>query len=177
MVVVIMMMVRMIMRMAVAMLVMIVIMIGVSMTVVMGMGMRMIVSMIMLVVVMAVTVQGMRRRDRGADGRGAMERAQRREEDPPFHPQQPDADEDDERIAQDFDQIDRPFHGRRGGVQQRGGDAHEHHRDQRLQQRGRERQHHAAHPGLFVRDHVGRDQPSLPCRSGKERRWYPLRQS
>ena len=108
MVVVIMMMVCMIVRVAVAMLVMIVIMIGVSMTV--GMSMSMIVSMIMLVVAMAVIVQGMRRRDRGADRCGAMERAQRREEDPPFHPQQPDADEDDERIAQDFDQIDRPFH-------------------------------------------------------------------
>ena len=105
---------------------------------------------------MAVIVEGMRR-DRGADGRGAMERAQRRKEDPPFHPQQPDADEDDERVAHDFDQIDRPFHGRRGRVQQRGGDAHQHHGDQRLQQRGRERKHHAAHPGLFVRDHVGRD--------------------
>ena len=34
----------------------------------------MIVSMIMLVVVMAVIVQGMRRRDRGADGSGAMQR-------------------------------------------------------------------------------------------------------
>ena len=139
----IMMMVRMIVRVAVAVLVMTVIMIGMSMLV--GMGM-----------LMAVIVEGMRR-DRGADGRGAMERAQRRKEDPPFHPQQPDADEDDERVAHDFDQIDRPFHGRRGRVQQRGGDAHQHHGDQRLQQRGRERKHHAAHPGLFVRDHVGRD--------------------
>src|SRR6185436_10193263 len=105
------------------MLVMIVIMTGVSMTVVVGMRVGMIVSMsmsmsmIMLVVVMAVIVQGMHRRDRGADGRGAMERAQRGEEDPPFHPQQPDADEDDERVAHDFDQIDRPFHRRRGRVQ------------------------------------------------------------
>ena len=99
----------------------------------------------------------MRRRDSGTDGSGAMKRLQRGEESPPFHPQQSDADEDDERIAQDFDEIDRAFHGRRSCVQERGGNAHDHHRDQRLQQRGGERQHHAADPGLFIRDHIGRD--------------------
>ena len=106
-------------------------------------------------IVMSVRV--MRRRDSGTDGGGAMERLQRREKSPAFYPQQSEANENDERIAQDFDEIDRAFHGRRSCVQERGGNAHEHHRDQRLQQRGGEREHHAAHPGLFIRDHIGRD--------------------
>ena len=144
--------VSMIVRMAVAALVMIVIMVDAIM---MEVIMIVVMTMIMSMIVMSVRV--MRRRDSGTDGSGAMERLQRREKSPPFYPQQSEADEDDERIAQNFDEIDRAFHGRRSCVQERGGNAHEHHRDQRLQQRGGEREHHAAHPGLFIRDHIGRD--------------------
>src|SRR5678816_3092767 len=91
--------VAMMVRVAVAALVMIVIMVEVIMIVVMSVSM----------IVMSVRV--MRRRDSGTDSGGAMERLQRRQKSPPFYPQQSEADEDDERIAQDFDEIDRAFHG------------------------------------------------------------------
>ena len=42
-------------------------------------------------------------------------------------------------------------------MQQRGGNRDQHDCNERLEQRGRKGQHHAAAPGLFVRDQIGRD--------------------
>jgi len=112
---------------------------------------------VLSVLVMRVTVIVIRRRHGGADRGRTVKRPQSRDESAPLHPQQSQPDHDDQRIAHDFDGIDRAPHSRRGRIQQRGGDAHQRHRDQGLKQRGGERQHHAARPGLFVGDHVGRD--------------------
>jgi hypothetical protein len=107
--------------------------------------------------VMHVIVTVIRRRHGGADCGRTVKPPQGRGESTPLHPQQSHSDQDDQRIAHDFDGIDRAPHGRRGRIQQRGGDAHQSHRDQGLKQRGGERQHHATHPSLFVRHHVGGD--------------------
>ena len=118
------------------------------------------------VIVLCMMAVMMRRRHRGADRGRAMERLQRADERASLHPQQPQPDQDDERIAHDLDPVDRALHGRRGGIEQRRRDADDHHRDQRLQQRGGERQHHAALPGLLVGDQVGRDHRLAVAGSG-----------
>src|SRR5262249_40362701 len=76
----------------------------------------------MRVIVMRVIV--IARRHRGADGGGTVERMQQRQERTPLHPQQSRADDDDERIANDFDHVDGAAHGRRGRVQERGRQPH-----------------------------------------------------
>src|SRR5262245_11351578 len=95
-----------------------VMMMGVALAM-MVMTMVMVMIVVVLVVVMGVTmvrVIVIARRHRGADGGGAMERVQERQERPPLHPQQSHADDDDERVADDFDHVDRAAHGRAGRV-------------------------------------------------------------
>ena len=122
---------------------------------------RVIVTCMRMVRVIMMRVPSCRRcsgRRRGADGlRRCACRAQRRQHARPFDPEQPHADRDDQRVADDLDPADRGLHGRRGRAQQHRGDADDHHRDQRLQHRRRERQHDAAPPGLVIGDDVGRD--------------------
>src|SRR5216684_1664166 len=129
--------------------------------VVMMMGVVAVVTVMMVPVVMMtgmiVMVVLVHRGYRGPDRGGPVERPQRRQRGAPFHPQQAQADQDDQRVADDLDDVDRASHGCRGRVQQRGRDPDHRHRDQRLQQRGGERQCHAAPPGLLVGDKVGRD--------------------
>ena len=112
-----------------------------------------VVHMLVGMVVMPVTMV-MRRHGR-ADGAGTVERLQKRHKRAALHPQQSHADENDQRVAYDFDYVDRTAHGGRSRAQQRGGDPDDHHRDQRLQQCRRKRQDHAAHPGFIIRDDVG----------------------
>ena len=140
----------------------------------------MVMIVVVLVVVMGVTmvrVIVIARCHRGADGGGAMERVQERHERPPLHPQQSHADDDDERVADDFDHVDRAAHGRRGRVQHRSRHAHKDHRDQRLYQRRGERQDHAARPGLVVRDDVRRDHRLAVARTGGVKNAVEERQS
>ena len=104
---------------------------------VMGVPTAMVVMRAVTVVVVQIIV--MVRRHRGTDGGGPVERVKEGDERAPLHPQHPHPDHDDERIADDFDHIDRTTHGRRGGAQQRGRDSDDDHRDQRLHHRRRER--------------------------------------
>src|SRR5262249_42492613 len=100
------------------------------MVVAMVMTVTVTVTMIVAVVRVAMVRLSVRAwRHRGADGGGTVERMQERQERTPLHPQQSHADDDDERIAHDFDHVDGAAHGRRGRVQERGRQAHDRHRD------------------------------------------------
>ena len=97
--------------------------------------MRVVMVPMVMVRVVLMAVHQLGRRDRGADCGRPMQRARRRNEGAPFHPEQTKPDQHDQRVAYDLDHIDRAAHGPGAGIEQRGGDANEHHRDQRLQQR------------------------------------------
>ena len=116
----------------------------------------------MVVVLMIVAM----RRHRRADRSGTVQRLQKRHKRAALHPQQSHPDEDDQRVAHDFDHVDRAAHGRRSRAQQRRRYPDDHDRDQRLQQRRRERQDHPARPGFIIGDDVGRDHRLAVPRAG-----------
>src|SRR5262245_49545555 len=120
--------------------------------VVMLMSMMVGMSVVAMIVMRRVLVVA--RRDGGAHGGGTVQRLQKRYKCPPLDPQQSHADENNERIAHDLNDVDRAPHGRRARAQQRGRDSYDGDRDQRLQQRRREREDHAAHQGFIVRDDI-----------------------
>jgi hypothetical protein len=122
-------------------------------------GIAVVVIVVMIVVRMPVVVVC-------TSSRRAFERAQRGDERLPLHPQQSRADHDDERVARDFDHVHGSVHRRRRRIQERRGNTHEHHGHKRLQQRGREREDHAAPPGLAIGDDIGRDHRLAVARTG-----------
>ena len=81
-------------------------------------------------------------------------------------PDQPGAERRDQGVACDLDRLFRPAHGPGGGIQQPGANRDDRHRDQRLHQRGGERQHDAAPHGLLVGDQIGRDHRLAVAGSG-----------
>src|SRR5262249_55569857 len=77
------------------------------------MSMMVMVRMMVMVamVVVARMIVGLWRRG-GAEGHGSVERPQKRQKRAPLHPQQSQPNENDERIAHDFDRVHRTAHGR-----------------------------------------------------------------
>ncbi len=133
-----------------------VIMMGVLMVVVLMLVIATMIVVTKIVVAMIVVrrVRVVARRHGGADGGGTVQRLQKRKKCAPLHPQQSHADENDERIAHDFNDVDRTAHGRRARAQQRGRDPYHRYRDQRLQHGRGEGQDHAAHQGFVVRNDI-----------------------
>ena len=84
-------------------------------------------------------------------------RPQQMQERAALHPQQPQADDDDERVTHLLDDAHGVAHHLRRGAEQHRGDADDGDGGQRLHDGRRKRQHHAALPGLVVGDDVGRD--------------------
>ena len=80
-----------------------------------------VMTAVLSVHVMRVIVMVIRRRHGGADCDRAVKRPQGHDESTPLHPQQSHSDQNDKRIAHDFDGIDRAPDGRRSRIQQRGG--------------------------------------------------------
>ena len=72
-------------------------------------------------------------------------------------PHQPCAECRDQAVTCDFDDALDAAHGLGGDVEQPRADADDQHRDQRLRQRGDERQHDAAPRGLLIGDEIGGD--------------------
>ena len=95
-----------------------------------------------------------------------MQRLRGRDERASLHPQQPHADKNNERIAQNLDRIDGAGHRGGGGIEQRRRNAHDQHCDERLHQRRGKRQHDPAPPGLLVGDEIGRDHRLAVTRAG-----------
>ena len=71
-------------------------------------GLTMIVMAVSVIRAVVVAVM-MRRRHRGADRGRAMDRLQRADESASLHPEEPQADQDDERIAHDLDTAHRAW--------------------------------------------------------------------
>jgi hypothetical protein len=72
-------------------------------------------------------------------------------------PQQPRTERGNQPIADHLDPPDRAVHGAAGCAQKHGGNTHNRHRDNGLQNRRGKGQHHAAPPGLAIGDHIGRN--------------------
>jgi len=113
------------------------------------------VAIVSVMFMACVGVEQIRRSDCGADRGRAVQRPQRREESPPFDPQEPQTDNDDQGVAHGFDHVHGIVHGRCRRIEQRCGDAYHHHCEQRLDQCRSERQHDAPPPSLpeIRRDH------------------------
>ena len=75
----------------------------------------MMMVMMAMTVVHAVPMVGRRRR--GSQWRRTMERLRRGDEGASFHPQQPHADQNNERVAQNLDHVDGAAHGGGGRIQ------------------------------------------------------------
>ena len=132
--------------MAVMMMAMIVVMVVVIMMVV-----RMIVMIVLVVTVLVIVWW----RHRGADRVQRPAQAPHRvEEAPALGPDQPRANQRDQRVARELDDTLGAAHLAGGGVEQCRGDADDRNRNQRLKQRGSERQHDAAPPRFLVGDQV-----------------------
>ena len=117
--------------------------------------MVMVMIMTMIVVMMVVLVRGRRRRS--PDRLGLVQRTRLANERPALHPQKPQPNDDDQRVAQRLDHVDRHLHRRCGRIQHRGRDPDQHHRDQSLKNGGGKGEHNAAFPRLLVGDEIGRD--------------------
>src|SRR3954447_17703897 len=135
----------------------------VVMVVIMSMMSMVVVRMVMVIVAMVtvamiVMLVIVRRADRGADGVQRPARASRLAEKAlALDPDEPRADEGDQRVARKLDDALGVAHLPRGGVEQYRRDTDDRDGDERLQQRGCKRQHDTTPPGLFVGDEIGRD--------------------
>ena len=89
--------------------------------------------------------------------RFGFECVQRAKERASLHPEEPGADQHDQRVADGLDDAHRVAHRLGGRADQIAATRNQHHRGERLQQSGRERQDDAAPPGLLVGDEVRGD--------------------
>ncbi len=136
---------------AVAMVMIVTMMVVVIMVVMIVTVMRMVmVGMIMMRVVMAVVVAMMMRMI-------VRLRRRRRGKSATLDPDETRAERRDQRVACDFDDALGRAHRLAGDVQEERADADDHHRDNRLQQRGGKRQHNAAPRGFFIGQKIRRD--------------------
>src|SRR3954454_24834575 len=141
-----------IMSMAMAMIRMVMVVVAMIMMMIM---MRMVVAIVTVAVIVFVIV---RRCDRGADRvQGPIYVPRFAKKALALDPDQPRANERDQRVAGKLDHPLGAAHLPGGGVEQRRRDTDDRDRDEGLQQRRRKRQHDAAPPGLFVGDEIRRD--------------------
>src|SRR6266853_1398366 len=101
----------------------------------MAMAVSMVIVRVMIEMRVGVGVIFLRLlRHRSAEfGRWPLERAGRRDQAAPLHPQKPQADQNDQPIADRLDGVDGNIHSRRGRLQCCGRYAYECDRDKRLQ--------------------------------------------
>src|SRR5262249_11967073 len=124
-----------IMRMTIRAMVMMVVIVGLMIMVVMVIIVIMTVAIVSVMFVACVGVEQILGSARAAGPSRPMHRSQSREESPSFDPKDPQTENDDQGVAHGFDHVHSIVHGRCRRIEQRCGDAYDHHCDQRLDQR------------------------------------------